>query len=520
MSPNFIVTIDYGKFPVLLSSVSQLQFTSSPLAVWAIFIVCVLFVLVVSELVSKRFSIDVDASRRTVHMLVGTLIFSARYVFSEPLYPLLTGLGFIAFNLVAMYAHQLPSIHATSRRTFGTVYFPLAFVILIILFWERSPLALQTGILLLTFPDPIAAIVGQRSKRPLYKLWQDTKTVPGTIALFLSAMLVFTLVALILEPGEIEHFPLSFKIYLIIMTGLVAVIAENLSREGSDNLTLPILPAIFIYFTIHMPIDRLPELIFWSAGSMAILFMALKLRALKVSGFFSAWLMGVYIATVGSLLWLIPVMVFFISSSILTRLDMANSFESKQYRKYDSGRRDWIQVIANGGVGLIIALIYGFWPDPRLYLVFLACFAAAAADTWATEIGSWSTHPPAMLTTFQPVKSGVSGGITLLGTIGSALGAFTIAISGSLLYDPFIGVTTIAIITLIGFSASLFDSLLGATVQVRFRLLDTGRISEKRPTAETYEIASGWSWLDNNAVNLMATASAALVGAALLLLAG
>src|SRR6266850_2139351 len=93
---------------------------------------------------------------------------------------------------------------------------------------------------------------------------------------------------------------------------------------------------------------------------------------------------------------------FFVSGSLLTR--------------GGGGQRNARQVVANGGVAAAAALL-GAWP------AFAGAVAAATADTWATEIGAYSSTTPRLITSGAPVTQGANGGITLLGTAGGVLGA-------------------------------------------------------------------------------------------------
>ncbi len=159
---------------------------------------------------------------------------------------------------------------------------------------------------------------------------------------------------------------------------------------------------------------------------------------------------------------------FFVSGSLLTR---------------GGGRRNARQVLANGGVAAVAALL-GAWP------AFAGALAAAAGDTWATEIGAFSSSPPRLITNGAPVPRGANGGITLLGTAGGVLGA---AIMGGLTW--MLGPSDLrlaGVVGVAGIAGMLIDSLLGATAQGPF---------EDR-------------WLDNDAVNLAMTLAGAGIAAA------
>ena len=155
---------------------------------------------------------------------------------------------------------------------------------------------------------------------------------------------------------------------------------------------------------------------------------------------------------------------FFVSGSLLTP---------------GGGQRRARQVIANGGVAALSALV-GSWA------AFAGSIAAATADTWATEIGGHSPTAPRLITNGRHVPAGGDGGITLLGTAGGLAGATFIA-GLSFVFEP--RVASAVSVGAAGVFGMLLDSFLGATVQgVR-------------------------AWLDNDAVNLAATASGAVVAA-------
>jgi uncharacterized protein (TIGR00297 family) len=186
---------------------------------------------------------------------------------------------------------------------------------------------------------------------------------------------------------------------------------------------------------------------------------------------------------------------FLVSGSLLTRLSTGHG-----------GRRTARQVIANGGVAAIAAL-FDSWPAAA------GALAAAAADTWATEIGSFSLIPPRLITTWSRVPRGVSGGITAIGTAGGLAGALVMATLGYVLAPRGTPLGVFSL-TVAGFIGMLTDSGLGATVQGAYECPACAARWERRDAICHAPLRQlrGWRWLDNDGVNFAATLAGAGVG--------
>ena len=190
---------------------------------------------------------------------------------------------------------------------------------------------------------------------------------------------------------------------------------------------------------------------------------------------------------------------FFVSGSILTQLA----------ERAGGPRRTARQVLANGGVAAVAAL-FGAWTAAS------GALAAAAADTWATEIGAFSPFPPRLITSGQRVTRGTSGGITALGTLGGVAGAATIAWLAGVL-APRGMAPGFATLTGAGVAGMLADSLLGATLQGKYQCPACDARFERGATVchEPVRLTAGRGWLDNDGVNLAATVCGAAVAVVL-----
>jgi uncharacterized protein (TIGR00297 family) len=196
---------------------------------------------------------------------------------------------------------------------------------------------------------------------------------------------------------------------------------------------------------------------------------------------------------------------FFVSGSLLTK----HSARTRANRiDRQTGGRTARQVIANGGVAAVGALIAVSWEGG--WALLLGALAAAQADTWATEIGAFSATPPRLISSGAKVPRGTSGGVTLLGSAGGLLGAVTMAVLALALRVPGAVVVAGAVA---GFLAMLFDSLLGATRQGIYRCDSCDAVGEKplHTCGARGRLIRGWAWLDNDVVNLAATTFGGMV---------
>jgi len=247
-----------------------------------------------------------------------------------------------------------------------------------------------------------------------------------------------------------------------------------------------------------------------------VAYLAYRAHSLNKSGAFAATLVGTIIFGLGGLQWTILLLLFFITSSGLSR-----AFKKRKQglnEKFSKGNeRDAGQVFGNGGLATLFVLVHALYPESMISWVgFAAALAAVNADTWATELGVLNPTPPRMITDFRRrVEKGTSGGVSLFGTLASLLGSSIIAVPAILL-SPTGSLDTyyFLLITAAGLAGSLFDSLLGATVQAMYFCPTDQKETEKYPlhTCGTQTVhIRGWKWLDNDWVNFACSAFGALI---------
>jgi uncharacterized protein (TIGR00297 family) len=240
--------------------------------------------------------------------------------------------------------------------------------------------------------------------------------------------------------------------------------------------------------------------------AIIIAYLAYRAHSLDKSGAFASAFVGTIIFGIGGWQWAVLLLTFFITSSGLSR-----AFKKRKQglnEKFSKGNeRDAGQVFGNGGLATLFAALHAFYPESIIpWLGFAASLAAVNADTWATELGVLNPTAPRMITNLRKrVEKGISGGVSLWGTSASLLGSSVIALLAVLLSpSSILNTNYFLLITAAGLAGSLFDSLLGATVQAMYFCPIDNIETEKHPLhtcgTETVHIR-GWKWLNNDWVN-------------------
>jgi uncharacterized protein (TIGR00297 family) len=246
--------------------------------------------------------------------------------------------------------------------------------------------------------------------------------------------------------------------------------------------------------------------------------LAWRVGSLSISGALAAAVTGGLVFGLGGLPWAILLMAFFITSSALSRAFKTQ--KASLVEKFSKGgRRDWGQVLANGGLGSLLAVGYFIPPHHEwIWLAFAGAMAAVNADTWSTELGVISPTAPRIITTGQKVERGTSGGITWMGTLAALGGALLIAIMAVIVNTSQAWLTSVAVIALGGLLGALIDSVLGASIQAIYWCPRCHKETERHPThtcgSSTNQIR-GWSWINNDMVNFTCSLTGAILTAGL-----
>lgn len=456
----------------------------------------------------RTYGVSVDNTRRLVHVGVSLFLVATPYVFSTP-FPVygLAGL-FVVVNATALSKSWWAGIHRARSQSVGTVALPLAAIVALAATWSITVARVsifQAAFLVLAISDPLASVVGQRWGR---SNWIGNASWAGSGAFLGSALVLLTVVFF-----SSTSWPISRILATSLVITLVSALVEAICRGGWDNLFVPVAIVLILSPLYAGMLDL-------SLLALALLFgavfavVAWSVRTLNGAGAIVGGLFAASLVGLGGWEWAIPGFVFFVFSSLLSRLPANSTIEGVNSPADENGRAVR-QVLANGGVAWGCLGIWGILPsgytvfDTACYIGFLGALSAAAADTWATEVGSRFGKRPRSIRTFRRVPSGTSGGVSLWGTVAGVVGAATVAAATTLAggeAGPSLWIGMLWVV-LAGFIGMTVDSLAGATLERGERASPVHDVIPHPSAKDPY--TRGLVWVDNEVVNLIGTSAGA-----------
>ena len=242
------------------------------------------------------------------------------------------------------------------------------------------------------------------------------------------------------------------------------------------------------------------------AGALALA--ARAARSLSPSGAWAALGVGTA-STIAGWRWAVVLIAFFVTTSALSRFKRSTRDARIGGIVEKGDERDAYQVLANGGVFAALALAASATGNAALAVASLGALAAAAADTWATEIGTLAGGLPRSIVSLRPLPVGTSGGVTVAGTLASVAGASMVVAVAQVT-----GLGTAPVAVFVGgLAGSLADSLAGATVQERRWCDACGQATERRVhgCGQVTRVSGGIPGARNDFVNVVCTVVGATV---------
>ncbi len=437
-------------------------------------------------------------TRKVVHILVGAEWIILYHFFDGGIHTLLVCLLFLGILSVSHKKNLMPMISSDGDNAPGTVYYALAMSIMAIVtvFIPDMMIPFGIGVFCTSLGDGFAGLFGQIINTPSNPKIYGNKTVYGTLFNF-----IFCFIAAGVFNGK---FDLGMTVWHIIAIAIFAVELELLSGRGLDNISVTLGTSFLAFFFINnfavenyiVPILITPVMIAFSG----------KKKALTVGGIIAALIVDFVISLSLGNYGFIILLSFFILGVASDKIKKIHKKTRQNHSEPVEKRgtsRDHVQVFANSIAASICAVIYFVTKEKIFIVAFVATFAEALADTFASGIGilSGKAFDPFRMRSCPP---GLSGGMSLVGTIASLLGATIISFIA--LACGLINFPEAIIVTVAAFLGAVLDSLLGSLLQIKYRCPLCDEITEREEHCGQKTVRhSGFRAINNDTVNFIAT---------------
>ncbi len=215
-------------------------------SLWAQVAIAVAWLLLVgfcAECVNRFTNAGNEVVRKVIHIGTGNVILLAWWLKIPMWIGVAASIFFSAIALLSYFVPILPNINSIGRKSFGTFFYAVSIGVLVAWFWSiNQPQFAAIGILVMTWGDGLAALVGQRFGRHTYKLWDSKKSWEGSLTMGTVSFLVCAAI-LLATIGQ------TWQIWIIsLIVAIVATSLEAFSKYGIDNLTVPISSAAIAFF--------------------------------------------------------------------------------------------------------------------------------------------------------------------------------------------------------------------------------------------------------------------------------
>ncbi|MEW5856948.1 MAG: diacylglycerol/polyprenol kinase family protein [Cyanobacteriota bacterium] len=200
-------------------------------------------IVLLAETLHRRTATNSELARKIVHIGSGNVILVAWWLQIPAWVGISASIIASIIALLSYYIPFLPGINSVGRKSFGTFFYALSIGILVAWFWPIQQFHYAAiGILVMTWGDGLAGLIGQKFGQHRYEIWGMKKSWEGSLTMALTSYIVSSLILLSVQ-GNVWQTWLVPVAIAIVATGL-----EAFSKLGIDNLTVPLGSAMLGFY--------------------------------------------------------------------------------------------------------------------------------------------------------------------------------------------------------------------------------------------------------------------------------
>lgn len=337
------------------------------LASGAGFLAAVGLLLLILRRLQTQLHLHPELARKLFHIGGGLLALLLPWVFHDPVPVVIlsacSALTVLALKFVPRLRESLGRVTSSVNRvSLGEISFPVS-VCFLFLASGGDPVFYSIPLLILTFADSTAALIGVRYGQVKYAATKSEKSVEGSAAFFLAGFFsVHVPLLLGTSIGRAE----SLLVALIL--AFLLVLLEAVSWSGLDNLFVPIVAFVLLRVLAKKPAEILILHLITTVTLTALVILWGRRTTLNPSGLLGGVLLCYAAWTIGGWPWaMVPALVFLVYPYL------SPGSEWDHYRVHD------VQVILLIFSAGLMWLILGYFLDKDLFYPFVVSFSAHLA---------------------------------------------------------------------------------------------------------------------------------------------
>ena len=201
-------------------------------------------VLALGEVLRRWRGYPIEFTRKFVHVGVGMWAWGTVALFEDRLWAIIPPLTFVGLNYISYKRDLFASMETGEEGNLGTVYFPLSFAAAILWLWPW-PALLVGALMVMTWGDATAAVVGKRWGKHLYRTGKALRSWEGSLAMMLAGWIAVT-VAL----HSLGGLGLGLAMSYAGVVSAIATLVEGITPWQIDNLTVPLASGLILYWLL------------------------------------------------------------------------------------------------------------------------------------------------------------------------------------------------------------------------------------------------------------------------------
>lgn len=319
------------------------------------------FLFLVEKRIRTRFTLSPESSRKFIHAGIGvvTATFPFYFIDNWPVV-ILTFLSIISLLYVRLFLKNTlgSALHSVSRMSIGEFVFPIG-VLACWLISHNNSLFYSISILVLTFADAIAALIGVKYGRIKYSTKEGFKSWEGSLAFFITAFLCINIPLTI--GSQIGIFE---GVLISIMVAFIVMLLEAFSWRGLDNLFIPITTIFLLIRYEKLSVSALIIKLIVLIVLLLFVYLLRKKSSLDDASLFAAALV-IYISFIlGGIFWAMAPTILFVTYQWCFPTEVQNSHNE----------HDIVLLLYIAVPGLLWLVLYQIMPEKSYFVAYVICF--------------------------------------------------------------------------------------------------------------------------------------------------